>query len=45
MIERYRFEHSFEFSSICNDYIDSDQFAYREGHNSTIALIIANIHG
>ena len=45
MIERYRFEHSFELSSICNDYIDLDQFAYREGHNSTIALIIANIHG
>ena len=35
MIERYRFE----LSSICNDYIDLDQFAYREGHNSTMALI------
>ena len=39
MIERYRFEDSFELSSICNDYIDLDQFAYREGHNSTMALI------
>ena len=28
-----------ELSSICNDYIDLDQFAYREGHNSTMALI------
>ena len=35
MIEHYRFE----LSSICNDYIDLDQFAYREGHNSTMALI------
>ena len=35
MIERYRFE----LSIICNDYIDLDQFAYREGHNSTMALI------
>ena len=29
----------FELSSICNDYIDLDQFACREGHNSTMALI------
>ena len=29
----------YELSSICNDYIDLDQFAYREGHNSTMALI------
>ena len=29
----------FELSSISNDYIDLDQFAYREGHNSTMALI------
>ena len=28
----------FELSSICNDYIDIDQFAYREGHNSTMTL-------
>ena len=35
MIERCRFE----LCSICNDYIDLDQFAYREGRNSTMALI------
>ena len=35
MIERY----SFELSRTCNDYVDLDQFAYREGHNSTMALI------
>ena len=35
MIERCKFE----LCSICNDYIDLDQFAYREGHNSTMALI------
>ena len=29
----------FELSSICNEYIDLDQFAYHEGHNSTMALI------
>ena len=29
----------YELSSICNNYIDLDQFAYREGHNSTVALI------
>ena len=29
----------YEISSICNDYIDLDQFAHREGHNSTLALI------
>ena len=28
-----------ELSNICNDYIDFDQFAYRGGHNSTMALI------
>ena len=35
MIERY----SFELSRTCNDYVDLDQFAYCEGHNSTMALI------
>ena len=29
----------FELSSICDDYVDLDQFAYRSGHNSTMALI------
>ena len=29
----------FELSSICKHYIDLDQFAYRDGHNSTMALI------
>ena len=41
MIERYRFEDSFELSSICNDYIDLDQFAYREGHNMMIMPILS----
>ena len=27
------------FPIFCNDYIDFDQFAYRGGHNSTMALI------
>ena len=35
----YRLVYRYELSSICNDYIDLDQFAYREGHNSTMALI------
>jgi hypothetical protein len=26
-------------SNICNESIDSDQFAYRKGHNTTMALI------
>ena len=34
-----RLVYRFELSSICNDYVDLDQFAYREGHNSTMALI------
>ena len=34
-----RLVYRFEISSICNDYIGLDQFAYREGHNSTMALI------
>ena len=34
-----RLVNKFELSSISNDYIDLDQFAYREGHNSTMALI------
>ena len=34
-----RLVYRFELSSICNDYIDLDHFAYREGNNSTIALI------
>ena len=34
-----RLFHRFELSSICNDYIYLDQFAYREGHNSTMASI------
>ena len=28
-----------EMSNICNESIDSDQFAYRKGHNTTMALI------
>ena len=31
--------HRFELSSTCKDYIDLDQFAYRDGHNATMALI------
>ena len=34
-----RLVYRFELSSICNDYINLDQFAYRGGHNSTMALI------
>ncbi|XP_022809307.1 uncharacterized protein LOC111346277, partial [Stylophora pistillata] len=34
-----RLVYRFELSSIFNDYIDLDQFAYRGGHNSTMALI------
>ena len=34
-----RLVYRFELSSICNDYIDLDQFSYHEGHNSTMALI------
>ena len=34
-----RLVYRFELSNICNDYIDFDQFAYRGGHNSTMALI------
>ena len=34
-----RLVYRYEISSICNDYIGLDQFAYREGHNSTMALI------
>ena len=34
-----RLVNKFELSSISNDYIDLDQFAYREGDNSTMALI------
>ena len=34
-----RLVYRYELSSICNDYIGLDQFAYREGHNSTMALI------
>ena len=34
-----RLAYRFELSSVCNDYVDLDQFAYREGHNSTMALI------
>ena len=34
-----RLVYRFELSSICNGYIDLDQFSYREGHNSTMALI------
>ena len=34
-----RLVYKFELSSISNDYIDLDQFAYRESHNSTMALI------
>ena len=28
----------YEISSICNDYINLDQFAYREGHNSDCGI-------
>ena len=35
----YKHELSGELSNICRDFIDLDQFAYREGHNSTMALI------
>ena len=35
----YKHELSEELSDICRDFIDLDQFAYREGHNSTMALI------
>ena len=34
-----RLVYRYELSSICNDYIGLDQFAYCEGHNSTMALI------
>ena len=34
-----RLAYRFELSSVCNDYVDLDQFAYHEGHNSTMALI------
>ena len=34
-----RLVYRYELSSICNDYIGLDQFAYRKGHNSTMALI------
>ena len=34
-----RLAHRFELPSIYNDYVYLDQFAYREGHNSTMALI------
>ena len=34
-----RLVYRFELSNICKDYIDFDQFAYRGGHNSTMALI------
>ena len=34
-----RLVYRFELSCICNDYIDLDQFAYRGGQNSTMALI------
>lgn len=34
-----RVVYRFELSSICDDYINLDQFAYRGGHNSTMALI------
>ena len=34
-----RLVNMFELSGIWNDYIDLDQFAYRGGHNSTMALI------
>ena len=28
----------YEISGICNDYINLDQFAYREGHNSDYVI-------
>ena len=34
-----RLVYRFELSSTFNDFIDLDQFAYRGGHNSTMALI------
>ena len=34
-----RLVYRFELSNICNNYIDFDLFAYRGGHNSTMALI------
>ena len=37
LFERLVYKH--ELSSICRDFIDLDQFAYREGHNSSMALI------
>ena len=40
MMRRFeRLAHRFELPSIYNDYVYLDQFAYREGHNSTMALI------
>ena len=34
-----RLLYRFEFSSICNGFIDLDQFAYRRSHNSTTASV------
>ena len=45
MILFERLVYRFELSSICNDYINLDQFANRGGHNSTMALLNVNIHG
>ena len=33
-----RLVYRYELSSICNDYIDVDQFACREGHNSDYGI-------
>ena len=33
-----RLVYRYEISSICNDYINLDQFAYREGHNSDYVI-------
>ena len=34
-----RLVYRFELFNVCSDYINLDQFAYRKGHNSTMALI------
>ena len=33
-----RLVYRYELSSICNDYIDLDQFVSREGHNSDYGI-------
>ena len=38
-----RLVYRFELSSICDDYINLDQFAYRGGHNSTMALYMVKV--